>query len=261
VKIIECTFPDCDEVLEYEEGINNFNFECPKGHKFCGKCKQNSWHEEHFCNTYEEFILNKIKENPNSENFKQCPNCNVIIEKNEGCNQITCIHCQFIFCWLCLRECDDGHYDIYNFRGCPGMKHYNRKKISPFNNNLLLCLWYFFSCILGSLAILIIFVLFLFIGCPYELIKYYLEHRNDKDEDDEDYIYDSPRRDNQRGSPQIKGGPQNVENLDECNCYTIFICIILGIVGLALQPIYLLFYILYAMMECYRRFACWYYYV
>ena len=33
---------------------------------------------------------------------KRCPNCAVPIEKNQGCNHMTCIECHSHFCWVCL---------------------------------------------------------------------------------------------------------------------------------------------------------------
>ena len=36
------------------------------------------------------------------KNTKNCPGCGVNIEKNEGCDHMTCKKCQFEFCWLCL---------------------------------------------------------------------------------------------------------------------------------------------------------------
>ena len=47
-KIVECPYLDCDEILFYEEGIFgfDFNFECEKGHKFCGKCKLLVHHDD-----------------------------------------------------------------------------------------------------------------------------------------------------------------------------------------------------------------------
>lgn len=43
----------------------------------------------------------------------------------------------------------------------------------------------------------------------------------------------------------------------DCKCPEIAVCILLGLVGFMIQPLYLMFYILYGMMECYRRFGCW----
>lgn len=38
------------------------------------------------------------------KNAKPCPGCNVPIEKNNGCNHMTCQHCRTEFCWLCLTK-------------------------------------------------------------------------------------------------------------------------------------------------------------
>lgn len=40
-----------------------------------------------------------------SEHTKKCPSCGVDIEKNKGCNHMTCKHCKFEFCWYCFEEC------------------------------------------------------------------------------------------------------------------------------------------------------------
>jgi len=43
-----------------------------------------------------------------NDNCKMCPKCRLIIEKYEGCNQITCKEsyggCGYEFCWICLSE-------------------------------------------------------------------------------------------------------------------------------------------------------------
>ena len=39
------------------------------------------------------------------------------------------------------------------------------------------------------------------------------------------------------------------------------VIVLLIIARIICQPIYLMFYILYRLMECYRRFNCWFYYV
>ncbi|XP_054712792.1 E3 ubiquitin-protein ligase RNF14-like [Uloborus diversus] len=38
-----------------------------------------------------------------SSNSKNCPHCQSVIEKTEGCNKMTCFRCGSYFCWLCLK--------------------------------------------------------------------------------------------------------------------------------------------------------------
>jgi hypothetical protein len=92
---------------------------------------------------------------------------------------------------------------------------------------------------------LLIIAFFLFFGCPYEFIKCYLEKKVD---DDDSIEYN----DIEEGKQENKDNNED----ESCTCGKITVCIILGIVGFALQPLYLLFYILYGMMECYRRWGC-----
>lgn len=49
-----------------------------------------------------------------SSNSKPCPNCNVAIEKSDGCNKMSCWKCNAFFCWLCLSILDpSGPYYHY----------------------------------------------------------------------------------------------------------------------------------------------------
>ncbi|XP_012527951.1 E3 ubiquitin-protein ligase RNF14 [Monomorium pharaonis] len=37
-------------------------------------------------------------------NAKSCPKCRTLISKTDGCNKMTCTHCQSYFCWLCNKQ-------------------------------------------------------------------------------------------------------------------------------------------------------------
>uniref|UniRef100_A0A8C1L3I0 E3 ubiquitin-protein ligase RNF14 n=1 Tax=Cyprinus carpio TaxID=7962 RepID=A0A8C1L3I0_CYPCA len=49
------------------------------------------------------------------DNCKQCPCCGTNIQKNKGCNKMTCSLCQSYFCWICMtvlgREDPYSHYN------------------------------------------------------------------------------------------------------------------------------------------------------
>ncbi|KAL6042367.1 E3 ubiquitin-protein ligase arih2 [Balamuthia mandrillaris] len=73
---------------------------------FCFNCKE-EWHADATCEQYQKW---KVENNEAESRFrkwaeantKQCPNetCLSPIEKNGGCNHMTCSRCKYEFCWF-----------------------------------------------------------------------------------------------------------------------------------------------------------------
>jgi ariadne-1 len=51
-------------------------------------------------------------------NTKPCPGCKNFIEKNQGCNHMTCSKCRYEFCWLCLTEWSKHGSSTGGFYAC-----------------------------------------------------------------------------------------------------------------------------------------------
>jgi hypothetical protein len=125
-------------------------------------------------------------------------------------------------------------------------------------NPCLKFLWYLFSCLIGFLAVILIIVFYLLFGCAYEFVKCYTKKKTIDDDDDE---FDSPFDFNGFDldyNIESREESQKNEEVEKKSKVVIGLLIFIGIIC---QPIYLLFYILYGLMECYRRFNCWFYYV
>ncbi|KAN0025751.1 hypothetical protein ACTFIU_005414 [Dictyostelium citrinum] len=81
---------------------------------FCFNCKS-EWHQDMTCQQWEEFKILKETSNQRFEewarqNTKPCPKCKSKIEKNGGCNHMTCKLCKHQFCWLCLDVYTKAHF-------------------------------------------------------------------------------------------------------------------------------------------------------
>jgi len=91
---------------------HRFCFTCGKDPHWPARCEQMDMWKKKLEN--ENIDTSDHKENPNSfeeiandlwvkANTHPCPKCNVPIEKNEGCNHMTCSNrrCKHEFCWIC----------------------------------------------------------------------------------------------------------------------------------------------------------------
>ena len=105
-----CPNPNCGICIRVP-GHGMKEIKCQCGTLFCFKCLR----ETHRPCDCEMISLWEYKNKSQSEdakwiivNTKQCPNCHKYIEKNQGCNHMTCRKeaggCGYEFCWICLGE-------------------------------------------------------------------------------------------------------------------------------------------------------------
>jgi len=74
--------------------IKCINFECNR--EFCFDCKA-TYHGEFPC----DMSVDEMSASLISNITKPCPNCNVPIQKNEGCAHMVCTSCSQDWCWVC----------------------------------------------------------------------------------------------------------------------------------------------------------------
>ena len=82
---------------------------------FCFECGLD-YHAPVQCSTIKSWIQ-KCEDDSETANYlaantKDCPKCNVYIEKSGGCNHMVCRQCDYDFCWMC-REPWDNHENYY----------------------------------------------------------------------------------------------------------------------------------------------------
>jgi len=98
-KFSHCHRPDCHGgAINPKKKTHITCFVCECSH--CTKC--GLMHPKHACDTFlnDKFIKQQMKK----ELIKKCPNCKVNIEKNDGCNHMTCKKCGYQFDWLTLKR-------------------------------------------------------------------------------------------------------------------------------------------------------------
>ena len=115
-----CIRQGCENFVKGDENTKKITCNlCQQ--EMCFTCR-NMWHPGRTC---EEALDSDFKEYQKKILVKKCPKCQSRIEKNEGCNHMTCTRCHYEFCWLCSRKYSTKHYEWYNLCGCPSMQHRN----------------------------------------------------------------------------------------------------------------------------------------
>ena len=106
--------------LECPECKTKICFNCSKPwHGYFTKCSsaQDTDHE----------MTEKFYAWESNKDVKKCPKCKMRIEKNAGCNHMTCVSCKYEFCWICRGKYSSNHFAEWNVVfGCPGAQYNGR---------------------------------------------------------------------------------------------------------------------------------------
>ena len=122
-----CPGPGCERIaaLNSTSGIfndsDNVIADCDAcTTRFCIKCGEEP-HAPLSCKSLE-LWKEKCKNESETANWilantKSCPECTSRIEKNQGCNHMTCQHCKYEFCWICSGDwkAHNGNYSCNQF--------------------------------------------------------------------------------------------------------------------------------------------------
>jgi ariadne-1 len=124
-----CPNPKCNHAVYFEAG-GQIDIECVCGHRFCFSCLEEA-HSPCPCHLVGKWLEKNRSDKENTEwimaNTKACPKCKVHIEKNQGCNHMTCRNCRHEFCWLCKGDWTKHGSTTGGFYQC---NVYNTKKDS-----------------------------------------------------------------------------------------------------------------------------------
>jgi len=99
-----CPSAGCEQVA-VGSGITTVRCSC--SYSFCFRCGSEA-HDPASCH-HVELWQEKCQSESETANWilantKKCPKCSARIEKNQGCNHMSCKVCRFDFCWICLGD-------------------------------------------------------------------------------------------------------------------------------------------------------------
>ena len=105
-EICTCITPDCDMIYVWSPDEAK-RFVCGQcGANICTKC-HTTWHEGFdTCEAYKNRssgdveLIKWMRADPT--NRRKCPKCSAPIEKNRGCQHMTCTQCRHHICWVCM---------------------------------------------------------------------------------------------------------------------------------------------------------------
>lgn len=105
-----CPFPNCNGIATIIDPFQN-KAKCETCEiTFCSSCKQQHSSLFPFCRGTSSASDPSVSQwkSSNGGKCKKCPNCRHLIEKNGGCNHMTCSLCRHEFCWRCKSPYQEG---------------------------------------------------------------------------------------------------------------------------------------------------------
>ncbi|EIW72066.1 hypothetical protein TREMEDRAFT_36398 [Tremella mesenterica DSM 1558] len=107
-----CPHPDCEYIIECTQApprmLNQLvpTVECNCGRQLCFGCGYLSSHRPVLCKIVRLWERKCADDSETANwlqaNTKECSKCQSTIEKNGGCNHMTCKKCKYEFCWVCM---------------------------------------------------------------------------------------------------------------------------------------------------------------
>ncbi|KAG0002677.1 hypothetical protein BGZ80_010986 [Entomortierella chlamydospora] len=117
-----CPAPNCENAVECRLPHSSFTTIVPTvlcgcGYKFCFGCGQGD-HQPAPCGLVKMW-QKKCADDSETANWisahtKECSKCQSTIEKNGGCNHMTCRKCKYEFCWVCMGPWSEHGTSWYN---------------------------------------------------------------------------------------------------------------------------------------------------
>lgn len=120
-----CPHPGCTKIVMAGAGVSNVK--CGPGgcgNAFCFRCGEEA-HAPADCDELAKWVEKCQNESETANwilaNTKRCPKCTTRIEKNQGCNHMSCSQCKYEFCWMCMGPWTDhgantgGYYKCNKF--------------------------------------------------------------------------------------------------------------------------------------------------
>ncbi|KAJ2787329.1 hypothetical protein GGI15_000813 [Coemansia interrupta] len=117
-----CPAPNCVYAIECHVARSALyttvpSVECKCGNRFCFGC-QIADHMPAPCYMAEKWLQKCRDDSETSSwmkvNTKECTKCKSTIEKNGGCNHMTCRECRYEFCWVCMGSWAEHGQHYYN---------------------------------------------------------------------------------------------------------------------------------------------------